>query len=272
VADTDYMPSFVRFALALGVVLAINRAGSRAATAQDGPLNALEGVLSNQPAVAADRVRQKCVELPGDFADEVLGPHGDTLLSTQCQVVSYETLAVRQWSTARYAWTAAFTAEDATRGVDALDTATIEEVVLFETSTDRSLRPVWHTRFDSSKLAVWRSITPEVALTAGGTMLVSIMSCVNGTGGCGQDFLHRHRDGRWFAVTQQWLKELPSGYAGRIRHGVRIDPQSLHGTAGFYGDGDANCCPSQMLEVDLALRGDLLVLQRSPRLRSSAAL
>jgi hypothetical protein len=113
---------------------------------------------------------------------------------------------------------------------------------------------------------------PEVALTAGGTTLVSIMSCVNGTGGCGQDFLHRHRDGRWFAVTQQWLKELPSGYAGRIRHGVRIDLQSLHGTAGFYGDGDANCCPSQMLEVDLALRGDLLVLQRPPRLRSSAGL
>ena len=34
----------------------------------------------------------------------------------------------------------------------------------------------------------------------------------------------------------------------------------LTGVAGFYGDGDANCCPSQELSVTLALRGDALVL------------
>jgi hypothetical protein len=41
---------------------------------------------------------------------------------------------------------------------------------------------------------------------------------------------------------------------------VRIEPASLHGEAGFYGDGDPNCCASQTLSVRLALRGDALVL------------
>jgi hypothetical protein len=88
------------------------------------------------------------------------------------------------------------------------------------------------------------------------------MSCVNGTGGCGQEFLQQHQDGRWFGVRQVWLDQLPQGFADRIRHGVRIDPRTLRGEAGFYGDHDANCCPSQRLIVDLAVRGDSLVLRR----------
>ena len=124
-------------------------------------------------------------------------------------------------------------------------------------------------RFDTTEYAVWRSITPGVARTEGGTTLLSIMSCVNGTGGCGQDFLHRHADGRWSAVTQDWLKQLPPGFAERIRHGVHIEPQILRGEAGFYGDTDPNCCPSQVLEVDLLLRGDALVLRRPARVRKT---
>ena len=79
--------------------------------------------------------------------------------------------------------------------------------------------------------------------------------------GGGQEFLHRHSDRRWFPVRQTWLDQLPSGFAGRIRHGVRIDPISLRGEAGFYGDQDANCCASQRLIADLTLRGDSLVLR-----------
>ena len=86
------------------------------------------------------------------------------------------------------------------------------------------------------------------------------MYCVNGTGGCTQEFLRRNRNRTWTAIRQAWLDQLPSGSWGRIRHGSRIDPQSLRGEAGFYGDGDPNCCPSQTLFVELALRGDSLVL------------
>jgi hypothetical protein len=162
-----------------------------------------------------------------------------------------------------------FTAEDTTRGPDARDTVTKEEVVLFERATPESVRPVWHARFETGPYAVWRSMTLEVAPTRDNTPLVSIMSCVNGTGGCSQEFLHRHADDRWFVVNQNWLNELPNGFAGRIRHGVRIEPQTLRAEAGFYGDDDPNCCPSQVLEADLLLRGDTLVLRQPPRVRRS---
>ena len=247
---------------------AADRDAARTAFSQDEPIKAIEGLLSKQPAAALGHVRQQCLTLPGDAA-EVLAPHGDSLLSTRCEVVAYEPLGLRRWSAARYAWTLVFTAEDKTRGADARDTATQEEVVLFEAVPGGSVRPIWHMRFDTTDYAVWRSITPEVARAEGGTTLLSIMSCVNGTGGCAQDFLHRHADGRWSPVTQAWLKQLPPGFAGRIRHGVRIEPRTLHGEAGFYGDGDPNCCPSQVLEVDLLLRGDALVLRRSARVRKT---
>src|SRR5579864_9449998 len=123
------------------------------------------------------------------------------------------------------------------------------------------LRPVWHARFETGAYAAWRSITPELAVTAYGGTLLSVMSCLNGTGGCGQEFLQRTREGRWSGVNQVWLDQLPAGFSGRIRHGVRIDPVTLRGVAGFYGDHDPNCCPSERLEVDLALDGGALVLR-----------
>src|SRR5260370_40268380 len=86
------------------------------------------------------------------------------------------------------------------------------------------------------------------------------MSCVNGTGGCGQEFLQSTVEGRWSGVNQVWLGQLPAGFAGRMLHGVRIDPTTLRGGAGFYGDPGSNCCPSERLEVDPAVDGDAVVL------------
>jgi hypothetical protein len=88
------------------------------------------------------------------------------------------------------------------------------------------------------------------------------MSCVNGTGGCSQEVILRQPNGPWRPVRQTWLDQLPSGYVDRIRHGARIDPRTLQGEAGFYGDGDPNCCPSQRLVFRLGVRGDSLTLLR----------
>jgi hypothetical protein len=249
--------------------LAAGADGRRAALfTQDEPFVAMEGVLSNRPAAPVAEARQRCLTLPGSET-EVLGPHGATLLSSSCRVVAYDTLEFPRWSAARYEWTLVFTAEDQARGPDARDTSTQEEVVLFDAVSGGSVRPVWHGRFDTTQYAVWRSMKPELAGMADGTTLLSIMTCVNGTGGCGQDFLRRHADGRWSSVAQTWLKQLPAGFGERMRHGVRIEPQTLHGEAGFYGDADANCCPSEILEVDLQVRGDALVLRGSPRIRKA---
>lgn len=227
---------------------------------------AMLGLLPAQDSVPETHARHRCLELPvAPPNDRLQGPHGDLLIDSHCDVVAYEILMSTppgQWSTARYRWTSIFSAEDTARGPTARDTVPEEEVVLFGASQPGKVRAVWHTRFETGAYAIWRSVTPEIAPTGESTTLLSVMSCVNGTGGCGQEFLQQHRDGRWFPVRQVWLDQLPHGFADRIRHGVRIDPMTLRGEAGFYGDPDANCCPSQRLIVDLAVRGDSLVLRR----------
>jgi hypothetical protein len=223
------------------------------------------GVVPAQANITAARAQKECAVLPVAPADDRLqGPHGDSLVSTHCGVIAYQALGSlpARWITAQYRWTSLFTAEDKARGPAARDTVTEEESVLFEVPAPGQVRPVWHERFETGDHGVWRSITPELAATRQGTILLSVMSCVNGTGGCGQEFLQRHPDGRWYGVRQDWLDQLPAGFIGRIRHGTRIEPSSLRGQAGFYGDRDPNCCPSQRLVVNLELRGDRLILSR----------
>jgi hypothetical protein len=225
-------------------------------------------VLVDQPLVTANRAENECLVLPVDAPDErLLGPHGDTLITTKCSVIGYEAVdrgSPPKWFAAHYEWTSVFTAEDSTRGNAAQDTATEEDVVLYELAQRDQLRPVWHARFEADTFGIWRSIVPEVVSLGDGTMLLSMMACVNGTGGCSQDFLHRRSDGSWLDVRQRWLEQLPGGFVGRIRHGVRIDPYTLQGEPGFYRDDDPNCCPSQQLLVVLDFRDESLVLREKP--------
>jgi hypothetical protein len=259
----------------LAAVLAVNVRGMDAQVASSNaagsgtPDDVILGVLAAQPAISIARARSECVTLPvAPPNDRLQGPHGDTLISSQCFVGSFEDLGTERpakWAAAHYTWNSVFTAEDTAKPKDARDTATEDEAVLFEVVTPGTARPVWHLRFDSGPYGVWRSVTPEIGATPQGTVLLSVMLCVNGTGGCEQELLHRHASGRWVAVRQTWLDELPRGYRGRIRHGVRIDPRTLRAEAGFYGDEDPNCCPSQTLIADLTVRGDALVLRTPPR-------
>jgi hypothetical protein len=223
------------------------------------------GLLPPHDAVPATQAGKVCVQLPRDEeSEEIQGPHGDSLIASSCRVGAFgpvDSTAQPHWMAAHYTWTSIYTAEDSSRGAGARDTAAEEEVVLFKTAIPGSLVPMWHGRFETGVHAIWRSVTPELAPARGGTLL-SVMQCVNGTGGCGQEFLLRYPDGRWFPVWQAWLARLPRGFEGRIRHGVRIDPKTLRGEAGFYGDRDPNCCPSQNLIVHLTVRGDSLVLLR----------
>lgn len=48
-------------------------------------------VLVDQPLVTANRAENECLVLPVDAPDErLLGPHGDTLITTKCRVIGYE--------------------------------------------------------------------------------------------------------------------------------------------------------------------------------------
>ena len=133
------------------------------------------------------------------------------------------------------------------------------QVVLFAPSTGDSVRPIWHARIETGDHGVWRSVTLELA-ARGSNLLLNVQHCVNGTGGCSQEFRRRSSAGSWSAVWQPWLDQLPHGMAGRILHGVRIDVRTLRGEAGIYGSRDSNCCPSEILRLVLALHGDSLVL------------
>ena len=155
-------------------------------------------------------------------------------------------------------------------GADARDTVIEEEVVVLQALGDDFVRPLWRWRFDLGSPGTWRSVTPELARIDSGGTLLSVMFCVNGTGGCSQEFALRSPDGRWRAVRQTWLNQLPQGYVGRVRHGARIDPHTLEGEAGLYGDDDPNCCPSQRLVFRLRLNGDSLVLLHYALARSDA--
>jgi hypothetical protein len=223
------------------------------------------GLLSAQAAIPDTQAQHRCVVLPvGPPNDRLQGPHGDSLLATHCEVVKYQPLtadSAGSWFAAEYRWTSAFTAEDSTRGPTARDTVTEDEAVVLAAPRAGQVQPVWHARFEIGDNAIWRSVTPELASATGHSTLLSVMSCVNGTGGCSQEFLRQYPDGRWAPVWQVWLDQLPKGFAGRILHGVRIDPRTLRGEAGFYGARDPNCCPAEELRLQLGLEGDSLVLR-----------
>lgn len=235
-------------------------------SAQDGlDTETLTGILTPlRPAIPIEQASRKCIDVPvPPPADRpFVGPHGDKLIAERCEVISFGPMerASTGWFATHNRWTSEFTAEDQARGPSARDVIVEEEVVLLDSTRPGEVRPVWHERFESDDHGVWRSITPEIAAAGSSGTLFSVMRCVNGTGGCGQDFLIRQPEGRWVAVRQDWMKQLPAGYAGRIRHGTRIDPLTLVGESGFYGDADPNCCPGQILTVNLALRGNSLIL------------
>lgn len=226
----------------------------------------MRGALEPPVAASARDAGDRCLTLPVDSPDDRLqGPHGNSLVAATCSViatVALDSASPSRWSAARYRWTSLFTAEDTSRGPAGRDTVTEEEVVLLEMPEPGRARAAWHARFETGPYAVWRSITPELAFPGEGALLLSVMACVNGTGGCNQEFLQRRADGRWRPVRQSWLNQLPPGFADRLQHGMRIQPRTLRGHGGFYGPQDPNCCPAEELEVWLELRGDSMVLQK----------
>ena len=142
------------------------------------------------------------------------GPHGDSLVATRCDVLNYRRLGSAPggpWFEAEYRLTSVYTPlsplppealppgwpREKPRDRSERDTVTHGEVVLLVSAGPGQVRPVWHQLFD---YAMIRSMTIEVAPAAGGATLLSVENCVNGTGGCDEEFLRRASDGRWEPV------------------------------------------------------------------------
>lgn len=220
------------------------------------------GVLPRQGIITEEEARAKCPALPNvEPGDTTLDGRLDradaakNVKSAACKLVALDTVkgAHGAWRTGRYhsVW------------VMPDDTVTEEEAVLYEVVQPGELRAAWHGRFfDTGDREVWRSITLEVAATPRASTLLSVQYCVNGTGGCEQDFIERRTDGRWHPVFQAWDDQLPAAVHSRILHGMRIEPATLKGEGGYYEPADPNCCPSELLRLTLTLRNDSLVLVR----------
>jgi hypothetical protein len=131
-------------------------------------------------------------------------------------------------------------------------------VVLFSQAAEGGrLRPEWTASYGPNYIA---SVDLLTAPTANGGVLLSVLDCVNGTGGCRQHFMLR-RAGRWRPVHEPWLRQLPASMRDHFWKGTYVDPATLRGAGALYVDSDANCCPSRQVNIRLALRGDSLVLR-----------
>jgi hypothetical protein len=232
-----------------------------------GAVAVLAGVIAPPAVLSLDDARLSCPAMIASSvaAYEIQGPHGDARLEQTCVVAEYRDLGRAGQATygyGRYRVTSVFTAEEPSRGPNARDTVPEEIVVVFRSSGRATeLVAVWQMRYEIGPYGILRSITPQVAsATASDAVLLRVEECVNGTGGCGQDFLHFRR-GAWVAVDEAWWGQLPADLRSRVLHGVQIDARTLHAEAGLYRPSDPNCCPSDLLAAQLGLVGDSLVLQ-----------
>jgi hypothetical protein len=95
--------------------------------------------------------------------------------------------------------------------------------------------------------------------------------CLNGTGGCGHDYLHF--DGaRWRPLRQPFSRDLQARLPPDhwLHQGRRLDLETLTGVWPVAAPGDASCCPSLELPFAVRLAGDSLVLHRAGPLRAAA--
>ena len=83
---------------------------------------AMLGLLTGQPTISEIVVRQHCLTLPVDAPnDRLQGPHGDFLISANCEVVPDQPSdgpLPAGWITSRYRWISVFTAEDTAQAPD----------------------------------------------------------------------------------------------------------------------------------------------------------
>jgi hypothetical protein len=234
--------------LLLAVLLAAGSLPLRAQIDTGSDEEMLSRTTPRAPAVAADAARRRCVDVDPSRGMDVAA------WVRKCRVVEWKPLRPAdgaQFFSARYEWTD----DDVVNGEHFARREA--ETVVFSRAADGKMKPEWHAVFDRD---YYVSATPEVVPAPGGGALMSIVTCVNGTGGCAQAFLLR-RIGVWTEVRQRWIDQLPRSMHGRFWKGAYVDPATLRGDAGLYDANDANCCPSHDLHVRVALVGSSLVLR-----------
>jgi hypothetical protein len=102
-------------------------------------------------------------------------------------------------------------------------------------------------------------------------MLMEVTACLNGTGGCAQDYF-RLAAGRWRKVTEAYVTDLharlPADHS--LHKGRQFDLATLRGVWPVAAPGDPDCCPSFEIAFRVWLDGDTLRLAEAGALRRVA--
>jgi hypothetical protein len=114
--------------------------------------------------------------------------------------------------------------------------------VLFEgTGNAKEVTPLLAVQRDET----YSFLRPLTIHYVGDLRIVEIRECLNGTGGCGQEFLV-WRSGKVLeipnSIRKQVEQRLPTGY--HTAKSPEIDIDTLTGRGGVWLDSDPNCCPS----------------------------
>jgi hypothetical protein len=252
----------VRPIITLCTLLAASFASALPARAQDDQVDddydVFQSVLPNAAPVAASQLPAKCMAFGTGWFHR-WSPADVARADVSCRLT--ETKELRRvgvrWRFARYRRRWVMPPLD--RRNPGYRPARDEEVlVLFSQATEGGrLRPEWTASYGPDFIAEVDLLT---APATGGGVLLSVLECVNGTGGCRQHFILR-RARRWRPVREPWFRHLPASMQGRFWKGTYVDPVTLRGRGSLYADRDANCCPSRQVTFSLALHGDSLVLR-----------
>lgn len=127
-----------------------------------------------------------------------------------------------------------------------------DEIALAAVAGGNKARVVWR---DATERTFHFIAAAGLHRTPGGHHVLSVLYCLNGTGGCAQGLLiwsgdawrKLERDDSWQAV----YRHLPEGY--RLHKSPEIDLETLTWEQHLAGPGDPNCCPSGRIEFRLAI-------------------
>lgn len=127
-----------------------------------------------------------------------------------------------------------------------------DEIVLAALSGGGKARILWR---DATERTFVFISSAKLVVTPSGESVLSVLYCLNGTGGCAQGMLVWHvgawrkleRDDSWRTV----YRNLPAGY--RPHKSPEIDLANLTWEQNLARRDDANCCPSGRIEFKLAI-------------------
>lgn len=141
------------------------------------------------------------------------------------------------------------------------DSVEWDELVLFRSvSGAGALNPVWHIRTERAI----EFVSGVKAQPRQDVLLIELLLCLNGTGGCSRNYLVDTAAGLEY-VRMRFADELRAQLSEgeRLHKGMTLDLETLRGTWPVAELGDANCCPSKVFHYEVRLAGTELILEHA---------